>query len=153
MIAYGSTAVFLMAVNQINVLVLGPKLANAVAFPLLQTVQLIELAEVFERMDVLFVVVLFIGLGAKLLLFYIGAVQGCDRVTGVPYKKWIIPVGVAIFGAALTSPNYSHFIWVGLEVVLKWYPLIQICAPALLFMAMLIKRKKGHSSKKNPAIS
>ncbi|RRJ65540.1 spore gernimation protein [Paenibacillus oralis] len=142
LIAYGCTAVFLIAVNQINVLVLGPKLASTVAFPLLQTVQLIELAEVFERMDVLFVIVLFMGLGAKMLLFYIGAVKGCDRVTGVPYKKWIIPVGIAIFGAALTSPNYSHFIWVGLEVVLKWYPLIQICAPALLFMAMLIKRKK-----------
>ncbi|MEC0333859.1 endospore germination permease [Paenibacillus macerans] len=143
LLAYAATAAFLLLVNQMNVLVLGPKLANAVTFPLLQVVQLIELVEVFERMDVLFVIVLFIGLGTKLLLFYIGAVKGCFRITGIDYNKWIFPVGIAIFGASLSSPNFSHHLWVGIDVVLKWYPLIQILAPALLFMTMLIKRKKS----------
>ena len=40
--------------------------------PLLQVVQLIEIADVFERIDVLFVLILFLGLGAKMTAFFYG---------------------------------------------------------------------------------
>ncbi|MGG6312710.1 GerAB/ArcD/ProY family transporter [Paenibacillus macerans] len=141
-LTYWLTALFLMAVNQINVLVLGPTLADTVTFPLLQVVQLIELVEVFERMDILFVIVLFIGLGTKLLLFYIGAVVGGSRISGTPYKRWVAPVGMAIYGASFASPNFAHHLWVGIDVVLKWFPIFQIGLPALLFILMLIRKNK-----------
>lgn len=142
LITYGITAVFLILVNQMNILVLGPKLAEMVTFPLLQSVQLIELVEVFERMDILFVLVLFIGLGAKMLLFYIGAVVGGSRITGTPYKKWVIPFGIAIYGMSFISPNFTHHLWLGIDVVLKWYPLVQIGLPALLLILILIRKNK-----------
>ncbi|MGP0583941.1 GerAB/ArcD/ProY family transporter [Paenibacillus timonensis] len=142
LVTYGLTALFLILVNQMNVLVLGPKLAETVTFPLLQAVQLIELVEVFERMDILFVLVLFIGLGTKLVLFYIGAVAGGSRITGTPYKKWVIPFGIAIFGMSFISPNFTHHLWVGIDVVLKWYPIIQIGLPVILMILMLVRKKK-----------
>lgn len=142
-LAYGLTALFLLIVNQINVLVLGPTLAETVTFPLLQVVQLIELVEVFERMDILFVMVLFMGLGTKLVLFFIGALKGLSRITGTAYDKWVVPVGLAVFGLSFASPNFSQHIWVGIDVVLKWYPIFQIGFPALLFMMMLIRKDKA----------
>ncbi|MCK8488392.1 spore germination protein [Paenibacillus sp. MBLB2552] len=145
LVTYGLTAIFLILVNQMNVLVLGPKLAETVTFPLLQSVQLIELVEVFERMDILFVLVLFIGLGTKLVLFYIGAVAGGSRITGTPYKKWVIPFGIAIFGMSFISPNFTHHLWVGIDVVLKWYPIIQIGLPVILMILMLVRKNKRGS--------
>lgn len=139
---YGITALFLILVNQINVLVLGPKLAETLTFPLLQVVQQIELVEVFERMDILFVLVLFIGLGTKLVLFFIGAVAGGSRITGTPYKKWVVPFAISIFGMSFISPNFTHHLWVGIDLVLKWYPIIQIGMPAILFILILVRKNK-----------
>ncbi len=142
LITYGITALFLLLINQMNVLVLGPKLAETVTFPLLQVVQQIELVEVFERMDILFVLVLFIGLGTKLVLFYIGAVVGGSRITGTSYKKWVIPFGIAVLGMSFASPNFTHHLWVGIDLVLKWYPLIQVGLPVMLIILMLIRKNK-----------
>lgn len=142
-LTYGIVALFLTIVNQINVLVLGPTLAEMMTFPLLEVVQLIELAEVFERMDVLFVLVLFIGLGFKVLFFYVGAVTGISEISGTGYKRWVIPVGLFIFASSLTSPNFSHHMWVGIDVVLNQvYPYIQMAIPIFLFLVMLFRRKK-----------
>ena len=68
-ITYIITAICLILINQVNILVLGPTLAASSTLPLPQVVQLIEIADVFERIDVLFVLILFLGLGAKMTAF------------------------------------------------------------------------------------
>lgn len=143
MISYTCTAVVLTIINQINILVLGPALAKVVMFPLLQVVQLIEAAEVFERMDVLFVIVLFVGLGIKILMFYIGAVQGLAQITNTGYLKWVVPAGLMIFAASFASPNFSHHLWLGIDVVVNRVdPYIQFGLPLVLLSVMLLRRKK-----------
>lgn len=104
LVTYGLTALFLILVNQINVLVLGPKLAETLTFPLLQVVQQIELVEVFERMDILFVLVLFIGLGTKLVLFYIGAVAGARGSLARLIKSGLSRLRSRFSGCRLSLP-------------------------------------------------
>lgn len=58
--------------NRMVIFVLGPKIAASSTLPLLETVQLIELAEVFERMDALFTLLLFLGLIIKMVAFFNG---------------------------------------------------------------------------------
>ncbi|PYI53974.1 GerAB/ArcD/ProY family transporter [Paenibacillus flagellatus] len=143
MTAYGGVAVFLIAINQINILVLGPMLAANATFPLLQTVQLIQIAEVFERMDILFALLLYLGLGIKMAAFYTGAVIGLEKVTGIAYKKLVVPTGAAIYAMAFLSPSYTHHIWTGLVVFVNAVsPVFQMALPALLFVAMLVRRNR-----------
>lgn len=143
-IAYAAVALFLIVMNQINILVLGPSITGITLFPLLQVVQLIEMAEVFERMDVLFVLVLFLGLGTKILIFYIGSSIGLSHITGTSYKKWIIPVGLAIFGLSFLSPNFTHHLWIGIGFLLdRVDPYIFMAMPFLLLVVMIIRRDKG----------
>ncbi|MEF3307239.1 GerAB/ArcD/ProY family transporter [Paenibacillus sp. GYB003] len=147
MIAYAGVAAFVIAVNQINILVLGPVLAANATFPLLQTVQLIQFMKVFERIDILFALLLYFGLGVKMASFYIGAVIGMEKITGIRYNKWVLPVGAVIFALAFLSPNYTYHIWTGLVVVVNTIsPVFQIALPLLLFAAMLIRRKKARTS-------
>ncbi|MGG4186075.1 GerAB/ArcD/ProY family transporter [Paenibacillus polymyxa] len=61
------------------IFVLGSKIAASSTLPLLETVQLIELAEVFERMDALFTLLLFLGLIIKMVAFFNGAVIGLEK--------------------------------------------------------------------------
>ncbi|ANS76706.1 spore gernimation protein [Paenibacillus yonginensis] len=136
-------AVFLTLINQLNVLVLGPNLVQNSALPLLETVQLIRFPGLFERMDALFTMFLFIGLGVKMAYFFLGGVIGLERITGIGFRKWIIPLGAVIFAASFWSPNYTHHIYIGREVVvLSVWPLFQIALPILLFVVMLLRRKK-----------
>lgn len=142
-ITYWLVAIMLTIFNQINVLVLGPTLAQTLTFPLLEVVQLIEILQVFERMDILFVLVMFMGLGTKLCIFYLGAVTGFSHTTGTSFKKWIIPVGIAIFLLSFISPNFTHHLWVGIKVMLdKCDPVFQFGFPILLLLVMLIRLRK-----------
>ncbi|MCL6605175.1 MAG: spore germination protein [Paenibacillus sp.] len=142
-IAYISVALFLTGFNQMSIYVLGPVLAANLTLPLLETVQLIQLPEVFERMDALFILVLFLGLGIKLNAFYIGAVIGLERITGISHKKWVLPIGGVIFALAFLSPTYTHHIEVGRgDAVKYWWPFFQFVLPLLLFIVVLIRKRK-----------
>lgn len=140
-IAYAIVSVILIALNQVNILVLGPGLAKDSTIPLLQSVQLIEFANVFERMDIFFVLVLFLGLGIKIAGFYVGAAAGLHRITGIGYKKCVLPIGAVIFASSLISPNYVHHIWMG-KIVTYWDPIFQVAFPLILFAVMLVRRSK-----------
>lgn len=141
-IVYAATALMLTIFNQIIILVLGPGIAANCTLPLLQMVQLIELGDVFERMDIVFVLVLFIGLGTKLAAFCIGSAVGLHRLFGLNYKLSSVLVCAAVFGASFYSPNYTHHIWMGKQV-LNWDPIPQIALPVLLYIVMRIRGQRA----------
>ncbi|WP_410512222.1 GerAB/ArcD/ProY family transporter [Paenibacillus sp. BR2-3] len=142
-ITYIISALFLTIFNQLNIFVLGTELAANMTLPLLETVQLIQLIEVFERTDALFTLILFLGLGTKMTAFYIGAVIGLERMTGVSYKRWVLPLGALLYGLAFLSPNYTHHIEIGRGIAVnKWWPIFQIYLPIFLFVVMLIRKQK-----------
>lgn len=141
--AYIVTALALTFINQLNIFVLGPKIAAESTLPLLESVQLIELADVFERMDALFTLLLFLGLIIKMSLFFNGAVIGLEKITGVGFKKWVLPLAALIYGLSFLSPTYTHHMVIGRKFVLNsWFPIFQIILPLLLFMVIVIKKRK-----------
>lgn len=141
LISFFFVSIFLMVVNQMNFLVLGPHLVEKSTIPLLQVIQLIEIIDVFERMDVLFVLILFMGIGIKMAAFFVGAVAGLQKITGVALKKWVVPLGILIYAASFISPNYAHHMWVGIEKMTPLYLIFQIVMPLFLFLVMLFHRK------------
>ncbi|AIQ62178.1 spore gernimation protein [Paenibacillus stellifer] len=144
--AYCASSIFIVIINQINILVLGPVLATNSALPLLQIVQLIKLTNVFERIDPIFTLLMFLSLGTKLAIFSNGAVVGTTRITGISHKKATVLVGGVIYSLAFLFPTYTEFIKVGREIAVKyWWPLFQIGLPALLLIVMHIRRRKRHT--------
>ncbi|WP_433939650.1 GerAB/ArcD/ProY family transporter [Paenibacillus lautus] len=141
-ITYIITAICLVSINQVNILVLGPTLAANSTLPLLQVVQLIEIAEVFERIDILFVLVLFLGLGAKMTAFYVGAVIGLTKITGVPYKIVTVLLAACLYMLAFLSPNYPHHLWLGVKIVVTYVtPVFQVALPFMLLLTIWIRNK------------
>lgn len=128
--AYIITAIALTFINQLIIFVMGPRIAMFSTLPLLQTVQLIDMVEVFERMDVLFTLLLFLGLGIKIAAFFHGAVIGLERVTRLNYKKWVLPVGLLLYGLSFLSPTFTEYIEVGRGITLNYSsPVFQIILP------------------------
>nr|WP_154893272.1 endospore germination permease [Paenibacillus xylanexedens] len=141
-IAYIATAVSLTFINQLIIFVMGPDIAMFSTLPLLQTVQLIDMTEVLERMDALFTLLLFLGLGIKIAAFYQGAVIGLERITGASYRKWILPVGVMLYGMSFLSPNFTEHLEVGRGITLIYSsPIFQIFLPLILLIVILLKKR------------
>ncbi|WP_025678329.1 hypothetical protein [Paenibacillus polymyxa] len=77
------------------------------------------------------------------VFFFYGAVIGLEKITGVVFKKWIFPLAALIYGLSFLSPNYTHHIVIGRKIVLNtWFPIFQISLPLLLFVVIVIKKKK-----------
>lgn len=144
-LTYLGVAVFLVAMNMINVLVLGPSLIANSTLPFLQTVQLIQVADIFERLDVFVTLLLFLGLFVKLTAFFWAAAYGFSQLTGCRAKLSICFVGAVIFAASFLEPNYTYHIWLGLAVSVKLFPIFQILLPLAMFIAILLRKLK-----KNP---
>ncbi|MEV5027975.1 GerAB/ArcD/ProY family transporter [Paenibacillus sp. LPE1-1-1.1] len=142
--SYLLVSIFLIVINQMKYLVLGPYLVDKSTIPLLQVVQLIEIIDVFERMDVIFVLILFMGLGIKMAAFFVGAVTGFQKISGIGFKKWVLPLGIIIFVASFISPNYTHHMWLGIEKMPPLFLIFQVALPLFLFLAMLVRRKPIH---------
>ncbi|MGO4182788.1 GerAB/ArcD/ProY family transporter [Paenibacillus sp. MCAF9] len=142
--AYIGVSLFLILMNIITLCVLGPELSSLTALPLLEVVQLIRLANILERLDVLVTLLLFIGLYVKMTALYMASVFMFNMITGIAYRYCVLPIGLIIYGASFIEANNTSHIWIGLDVTLKIAPLFQIVLPLLmLFVGIRKKYKKA----------
>jgi spore germination protein KB len=141
--AYITVALFLVSMNALNIAILGPALAGKSALPFLQSVQLISIAPIFERLDVFVTLLIYIGLFIKMIAFYVCAVLGCSQLTGTAYLRWVLPAGLIIFGSSFLEPNYSYHISLGFTYSLNVFTVFQIAIPAVLFIALVLRRDRA----------
>lgn len=154
--SYLGVAFFLIAMNMINVLVLGPALIGNSTLPFLQTVQLIQVGEIFERLDVFVTLLLFLGLFVKLTAFFWAASFGLTQLIGssTNSKLPMCLVGIVIFISSFLEPNYTYHIWLGLAVSVKLFPIFQVLFPLAMFITILLRKLKKDSppSEEAPAL-
>ncbi|MCU9612309.1 spore germination protein [Caldibacillus lycopersici] len=137
----------------INIAVLtAPKVENT-PFPLLTTIQQIQIANFLERLDVFFLVTLFIGAFFKILLYFYVAVIATTTLFNIKQKDSIVyPLGLVVLILSITTASsYQEHIQEGLEVVPIYLHLpLQIIIPILLLGIAMVKnkRKKKNSGQK-----
>lgn len=139
-------SVFLVIMNVLVLCVLGPQLAGLTSLPLLQVVQLVRLANFLERLDILVVLLLFIGLYVKITTLYLAAVLTASAATGLSQRTLLFPVGVLIYAASFMEPNNTYHIWIGLDITLKVVPVFQIALPLLMLAVGIRKRYKPEAA-------
>lgn len=140
--AYLGVAFFLIGMNLINLLVLGPSLIGNSTLPFLQTVQLIQVGDIFERLDVFVTLLLFLGLFVKLAAFYWAAAYGVSQLMNGKSKLSVYVVGSVIFSASFLEPNYTFHAWIGLAVSVKLFPIFQMALPFAMFIAIILRKLK-----------
>lgn len=141
--AYLAVAGFLIFMNALNLAILGPTLTGMSALPFLQSVQLISVAHLFERLDVFVTFLIYIGLFMKMTAFFLCAVLGLAQLTGQSHSRWVFPVGCVIYGTAFLEPNYTYHISIGFNISLKLFTIFQIAVPVVLLLIMLLRKKRG----------
>lgn len=130
----------------INISVLGVDLFTRSPFPLLSTIQKIQLARFIERLDIFFMLYLVIGGFFKAAIFLYAAVAGAADLFGFQDQTQLVyPLGLIVLLASIgNAQNYSEHIIEGLKVVpllLNWP--MQIIIPILLLLIAFIRHRKA----------
>ncbi len=136
----------LAIVMAINISVLGVDLTARSQFPLLSTVQSIQVAEFLERLDVFFMMAMVIGIFFKASVYLYGAVAGAAVLFKIKDPtKTVYPLGlVTLFISVTIASSYSEHLLEGLNFMLhRVFPIIMAIIPiGLLVLAFFKKRKK-----------
>ncbi|QJC52340.1 GerAB/ArcD/ProY family transporter [Paenibacillus albicereus] len=148
--AYGLVAIFLIAVNAVIMMVLGPAMASIKALPTLEAVELIRLANFIERLDILVTLLLYIGLYVKISALYLASALLLRSACRLPLPAGAIGLGALIYGTSFLEPTNTFHLWLGLELGLKLTPFYQLVLPGIMLLTGVgwVKRKAERQRKK-----
>jgi len=144
--ATGLTGINLTITMIVNLSVLGVDLTARSQFPLLSTVQSIQVADFLERLDVFFMLALVIGGFFKISVLFYAAVIGTANLFKIKSPSRLsYPFGIIILFMSLTiSSNFQEHVHegIGVEMFVLHIPLLAIIPPLLLLIAFLKNRRK-----------
>ena len=150
LLAIGFSGLILATVMALNVSVLGVNNVTRSPFPLLSTIQTIEVAGFLERLDVYFILISVIGVFFKMCVFFYASVVATANLFKVKESSQLaFPIGLSILILSITiASNYSEHIKEGLHVITLYLHLpLQVILPSLLLLITFIKNKKKKSKK------
>jgi spore germination protein KB len=149
--AIGLSGINLAITMAINIGVLGVDLTSRSQFPLLSTIQSIQVAEFLERLDVFFMISLVICIFFKVSIYFYASVAS----TAVIFKikepsKLTYPMGmVVLFMSVTIASNYAEHLKEGLEFVTRYlHPFFLIAIPLLLLGIAFLKNRKNSTHQK-----
>lgn len=134
----------------INILTLGFHVVEDSGFPLLATIQMISVADFLERLDVLFLIVLFIDVFSKLVLFFYFGVIGLTELFGLESHKQITyPLGMIVLFCSLTiATNYSEYAYQSINISARYFSFpLQVIIPLILLTIAFFKKRKQAGGK------
>ncbi|MBZ6488498.1 GerAB/ArcD/ProY family transporter (plasmid) [Priestia aryabhattai] len=144
--ATGLSGINLTITMLINISVLGVDLTERSQFPLLSTVQSIQVADFLERLDVFFMLGLIIGGFIKISVLLYAAVIGTANLFKIKSPSHLAyPLGfVILFMASTIASNFQEHLHEGLkvEMFILHMPILAVIPLLLLLVAFLKNRKK-----------
>ncbi|MED3954642.1 GerAB/ArcD/ProY family transporter [Priestia aryabhattai] len=148
--ATGLSGINLAITMLINVSVLGVNLTERSVFPLLTTVESIQVADFLERLDVFFMVSMIIGIFIKITVLFYAATIGTANLFKVSSPSRLsYPLGVIILFLSITiASNVQEHLHEGLHVVktILHIPLF-IVVPFILLLLAVVKNRNKQESK------
>jgi len=143
--ATGLSGINLTITMLINISVLGVNLTSRSQFPLLSTVQSIQVADFLERLDVFFMLALVIvGFSKISVLFYSSMIGTANLFKIKSPSRLAYPIGLIVLFMSLTiSSNFQEHLHegIGIEMFFIQIPFIAII-PILLFLVAFLKNRR-----------
>jgi spore germination protein KB len=146
--ATGLSGINLIITMIINISVLGVDLTTRSQFPLLSTVQTIQVADFLERLDVFFMFAMVIGIYFKVSMLFYASIIGTATLFKIKSpSRLAYPLGIIILFLSITiASNFQEHLYEGLHVArfLLHMPLFAVVPMLLLLIAFFKNRKKQH---------
>ncbi|MEK4905656.1 GerAB/ArcD/ProY family transporter [Niallia sp. FSL M8-0099] len=143
-------SIILLSSVFIIIATLGENTAMRANFPLLIAARLVSIGEFLERIDVLVVFIMMLGILIKSSVFLYGGLKGMEYIFRIPYRYFAMPVAcITTMFSIFISTDFSDHIVEGLNVdlFLVHVPL-ELMVPILITFVLLIKKWKEQRDEK-----
>lgn len=91
----------------LNISVLGSDIIKRSPLPLMPTISKISISDFIQRVDILVVMVLIIGVFFKMSVFFAAALIGISELFKIPYRRMIYPTALIIlFSSMLNARSF-----------------------------------------------
>lgn len=140
--AYFLSGVILAYASFLQIVTLGI-LKQRSNFPLLSAAREISLLNFIERIDLLIVFIMMLGIIVKVSIFFYAGLKGLEHVFKNPYRNFVLPFGMIItFFSLMIGENYSSYTIKGKAVLPLFVQTpIYVIFPLLLLIIAFVKRK------------
>jgi spore germination protein KB len=130
------------------VLTLGVDVFQYTNFPLLSTTRLISIAHFLERLDVLVVFIMTMGVIIKSAVFIYCSLKGLEYVFRKPYRYFAFPISmmVSVFSILIAVNFADHLEKLKSTFIYSFHIFMQLILPILTVLFLLWKTKKNKSS-------
>jgi spore germination protein KB len=120
-------------------------LKNRTNFPLLSVARNISLLQFIERVDLLIVFIMMLGIVVKASVFFYGGLKGLEFVFQKPYRSFGFPMAMIIVYFSISiGDSYPAYIAIGVKVLPTYIQtLFQVGIPILLLTIAYMKKKWG----------
>jgi spore germination protein KB len=145
--AYIVSGMMLAYSSFLQVATLG-NLKNRSNFPLLSAAREISLLNFIERIDLLIVFMMMLGIIVKVSVFFYAGLKGMEHVFNRPYRSFVFPFAMIIsFISLVLGENFSSYTSIGRDVLPIYVqtPIYIIFPFLLLFMAFVKRKAKGRN--------
>ncbi|AKG34525.1 GerAB/ArcD/ProY family transporter [Paenibacillus durus] len=128
----------------LNLSVLGVDIVARSPLPLMPTISKISISDFIQRLDVLVVMVLIIGVFFKITVFYIAALVGISDLFGLPYRTMAYPAALIILVMSmLNARGFTEHLDEGKRLLYTVFPVFVLAIPALLIIITAVKRHRS----------
>jgi len=130
---------------------LGENTAARANFPLLIAARLVSIGEFLERIDVLVVFIMMLGILIKSSVFLYGGLKGIEYIFKIPYRYFAMPVSciVAMFSIFISLDFSDHLIeGLNIDLFILHVPLEFIVPIFITFIVLVKKWKKQRKEEK-----
>ncbi|MEH7482524.1 GerAB/ArcD/ProY family transporter [Neobacillus drentensis] len=139
------SAIILSITHAIEISVLGAKIYSRATFPLYSTMIYVNIADFLQRVEVIAILTLIIGVFFKISIYCYAAVIAASDLFKVQTKqKIVVPFGIIVlFLSMMIASDLLEHNEEGKLVVKFILPLFSVVIPVLLLVVHLIRKRLG----------
>jgi spore germination protein KB len=143
LLVFGITGGLLVLTNMIIIMTLGSELAMKTEIPLLKIIFDINIADIITNLDIIGVIMIFIGGFYKTVLNLYGAVLAVTTLFKNTNQKWVaIIMGISLIVYSMISfRNITFHRWAGDEIYTPYVHTIFQSIPILIVIMIWLKSK------------
>jgi spore germination protein KB len=124
----------------LNISVLGTDIVKRSPLPLMPTISKISISDFIQRVDILVVMVLIIGVFFKMSVFFAAALIGISELFKIPYRRMVYPCALIIlFSSMLNARSFTEHINEGGRLLYTIFPFYMVLIPVILVIVAAIR--------------
>ena len=148
LIAVLTTGIILSISTLLVIITVGVDTFRYSNFPMLSAARLVSIGHFIERIDVIVVFIMTLGVITKVSVYIYCGLKGLEYIFRLPYRYFTVPISMLVsFFSILVTANYAdHIKAMKSPVIIYFYFSMQLIIPLLIIIILKWKTKKNNSA-------